>query len=183
MGKALSAAQAIARAIDGLVILVHHTGKDLRKGARGHSSFHAAMDAALEVNEIDKSRFWKAAKVKDGDSGIKEYFDLKVIDLGLDQYGLTETSCAIERKLPSFEIKPKGKNQALVLEVLKRAAAGNAKVSESDAQKLAKDALSHISGSHRSTRAKDALKGLIELGIIDFTVGNLSINENSGSSP
>ena len=183
MGKVLSAAQSISKAINGLVILVHHTGKDLRKGARGHSSFNAAMDAALEVNEVDKSRFWKAAKVKDGDSGVKEYFDLKVIDLGLDQYGLTENSCAIERKLPSFEIKPKGKNQALVFEALKETATSKTKISKSDAQKLAKDTLSHISASHRSTRAKDALTGLIEVGIIDFTGGNLSINKNTGSSP
>ncbi len=183
MGKALSAAQSIARAIDGLVILVHHTGKDVRKGARGHSSFNAAMDAALEVNEVDKSRFWKAAKVKDGDSGVKEYFDLKVINLGLDQHGLIESSCVIDGILPSFEVKPKGKNQALVLEALKETATSKTKISKSDAQKLAKDALSHISGSHRSTRAKDALMGLIELGIVGFTEGNLSIIENTGSSP
>ena len=93
MGKALSAAQSIAQAIDGLVILVHHTGKDLRKGARGHSSFNAAMDAAVEVNIVEQNRFWKAAKVKDGDSGAKEYFDLKVINtFDIDGNGTIEFS-------------------------------------------------------------------------------------------
>ncbi|MGB2473357.1 MAG: AAA family ATPase, partial [Amylibacter sp.] len=47
MGLALEASKNIATAVGGLVVLVHHTGKDKSKGLRGHSSVHAALDAAI----------------------------------------------------------------------------------------------------------------------------------------
>ena len=49
MSAAVQGMSAIQAAIDGLVLAVHHTGKDEEKGARGHSSFFAALDVALVV--------------------------------------------------------------------------------------------------------------------------------------
>lgn len=49
MGEVIGAAKAIQAELGGLVLLVHHTGKDATKGLRGHSSLHAALDAAIEV--------------------------------------------------------------------------------------------------------------------------------------
>ena len=64
MGCILAAAQHISQQIEGLVVLIHHTGKDARKGARGHSSFHAAMEAAIEVSRKDNARFGKRLRLK-----------------------------------------------------------------------------------------------------------------------
>ena len=47
MGEILSAAKLLQSLINGLVVLVHHTGKDATKGLRGHSSLFAALDAAV----------------------------------------------------------------------------------------------------------------------------------------
>nr|WP_315474865.1 hypothetical protein [uncultured Sandarakinorhabdus sp.] len=81
---------------EGLVICVHHTGKDASKGMRGHSSLHAALDIAIEVGRGDLTRWWKAAKVKDGADDRTRGFKLNVIDLGIDVDGDAITSCAIE---------------------------------------------------------------------------------------
>jgi hypothetical protein len=69
MGEAIGAAKAIQAELGGLVLLVHHTGKDATKGLRGHSSLHAALDAAIEVTRTDDRREWKVAKSKDGEDG------------------------------------------------------------------------------------------------------------------
>ena len=49
MGKFVAACGRIREACEGHVLIVHHSGKDLAKGARGHSSLRAATDVELEV--------------------------------------------------------------------------------------------------------------------------------------
>ena len=49
MGKFVAACGRIRDACEGHVLVVHHCGKDVAKGARGHSSLRAATDTELEV--------------------------------------------------------------------------------------------------------------------------------------
>lgn len=95
MGKAISAAKTIQQAIGGLVLLVHHTGKDAAKGMRGHSSLYAALDAAIEVRRSGDLREWSVAKAKDGADGMAHAFRLDVVELGVDEDGDPVTSCVI----------------------------------------------------------------------------------------
>jgi hypothetical protein len=48
-------------------------------------------------------------------------------------------------------------------------------ITELDAQKLVKGALSHIASSHRSTRAKEAIRGLIDSRLVALNDGLISI--------
>jgi putative DNA primase/helicase len=66
MGEILEAAKTLQTLTRGLVVLVHHTGKNAAAGLRGHSSLFAAMDAAIEVSREGDRREWKVAKSKDG---------------------------------------------------------------------------------------------------------------------
>lgn len=95
MGKAISATKTIQQAIGGLVLLVHHTGKDAAKGMRGHSSLYAALDAAIEVRRSGDLREWSVAKAKDGADGTAHPFRLDVVELGVDEDGDPITSCVI----------------------------------------------------------------------------------------
>jgi len=98
MGEIISAAKELQSQIGGLVVLVHHTGKDAAKGLRGHSSLHAALDAAIEVKRNgDNSREWSIAKSKDGEDGASFPFRLKVVEMGIDEDGDKITSCVIEQ--------------------------------------------------------------------------------------
>lgn len=123
MGKLLEAAKRIREECGGLVILVHHSGKDATKGLRGHSSLSAALDVVIHVTRNDDQRSWELAKAKDGVDGREHPFRLSTAELGVDEDGDQVTSCVI---VPgesgndlSIKIKrPKGGNQKLVYEVI-----------------------------------------------------------------
>ena len=121
MGEILQACKWLQGQIGGLVLLVHHTGKDTTKGARGHSSFFAALDGAIEVEKTNGKRSWSIAKAKDGQDGKDFPFNLKVHNLGADSDGDPITSCTIERALPNIFVKPppKGAKQQAAFDSLK----------------------------------------------------------------
>jgi hypothetical protein len=97
MGIVLKAAETLQRSSGGLVIIVHHTGKDAGRGMRGHSSLFAAMDGAIEVVRNQSVRHWSVAKSKDGEDGTEVAFKLVIHNLGKDSDGEEITSCSVER--------------------------------------------------------------------------------------
>lgn len=96
MGEAIAALKALQADLGGLMLVVHHAGKDSTKGLRGHSSLLAAMDAVIEVTRTDGRREWKLAKAKDGADGEARQFQLEVVELGTDAEGEPATSCVVE---------------------------------------------------------------------------------------
>lgn len=123
MGQVIDNAKALQAELGGLVLLVHHSGKDVSRGLRGHSSLHAALDAAVEVCRNDASRSWKVLKAKDGEDGVATQFRLEVVGLGADEHGDPVTSCVVAPDESASEVRsvrlPQGGNQRLVLEALR----------------------------------------------------------------
>jgi hypothetical protein len=82
------------------VLWVHHTGKDLLKGARGHSSLRAATDTELEVthDEASGARVLKVTKQRDISSvGLELAGKLIAVELGIfDCWGRAVTACVVE---------------------------------------------------------------------------------------
>ena len=123
MGEIIAATKAIQAELGGLVLLVHHTGKDQAKGLRGHSSLHAALDAAIAVTRDGERREWATAKSKDGADDQGNPFRLEVVEIGSDDEGEPITSCivmeeehagdAVRRVLP-----PKSGNQRIIWDAL-----------------------------------------------------------------
>jgi hypothetical protein len=113
MGEILQACKRLQLLIDGLVVLIHHTGKDTTQGARGHSSFFAALDGAIEVKRKNDKRSWSIAKAKDGHDGNDYSFALKLHELGEDNDGDKVTSCTINRVTNNIFVKepPNGPKQ------------------------------------------------------------------------
>jgi hypothetical protein len=95
MGLIIEGAKTLQSLIDGLAVLVTHTGKDASRGPRGHSSQIPAVDAAVEVQRNGDSRSWRADKVKDGTDGAEHSFGLEIVELGTDDDGDPLTSCII----------------------------------------------------------------------------------------
>jgi len=95
IGKALQHCKGIHKATGAVVILVHHSGKDASKGARGWSGLKAAADAELEVSRMDTGRKLKASKQKDGQDGLEWGFDLPIVGIGTDEDGDVITSCVV----------------------------------------------------------------------------------------
>lgn len=99
MGRALAHCKGIHRATKALVVLIHHSGKDSSKGARGWSGLRAAADVEIEIVREGDTRCAIVTKLKDGEDG-KEYgFALDVVDIGSDADGDPIKSCVVGQKV------------------------------------------------------------------------------------
>jgi ABC-type dipeptide/oligopeptide/nickel transport system ATPase component len=63
-----------------LVVVIHHTGKDITRGSRGHSSFYAALDIEITVTHAESSNLTTQTltKSKDSEMYLKEYWQRRV---------------------------------------------------------------------------------------------------------
>ena len=187
MGEILEAAKTLQAATGGLVVLVHHTGKNAAAGLRGHSSLFAAMDAAIEVSRDGDRREWKVAKSKDGMDGEAHPFKLQVEALGVEQTGEAITSCVVMRDTAVNEVRgvklPQGGNQRTVLEALrpmfkagttgKPGAPPLRPCIELEAAVSAGAARLTCPTDRRVTRARDAIGGLVARGVLGCNEGRI----------
>jgi len=96
MGRVIEHCKQLQRATGATVVLIHHSGKDESKGARGWSGLRAATDAEIEVNRKGDHRMATVTKLKDGEDGAKFFFKLVPVDIGIDPDGEPVTSCVVE---------------------------------------------------------------------------------------
>jgi hypothetical protein len=102
MGLALRNARRLGEASGAVVILVHHSGKDASKGARGWSGIRAASDAELEVVRTDAGRWIRTTKQKDGEDDAEWGFELGKVTIGEDDQGREIESCVVlEKAVPA----------------------------------------------------------------------------------
>ncbi len=92
------------------VMVIHHTGKDEERGARGSSALRAAVD-----NEIQITSEWEILSRKQRDHEPPEplHFKLRSVTLGLDEDGEPVTSAVVDAcDAPAPKPKPlRGKNE------------------------------------------------------------------------
>lgn len=181
MGNLIAAAKQLQSLIGGLVLLVHHSGKDAAKGLRGHSSLFAALDCVVEVIKTDTRRAWSVAKSKDDVTGDAHPFKLEIVPVGTDDDGEEITSCVV---LPDGSGEPipnkrptLGANQAIARKVLDEplcksrhfgkhgAPVGRPCISFDEAVAIVAE---HIptDTKHKKTRAQTAIAGLVAKGVM-----------------
>lgn len=176
MSLIISSAKILQELIGGLVLLVHHTGKDSSRGMRGHSSLHAALDCAIEVKRQGDQHEWIVAKSKDSEDGASHPFSLEAVAVGIDEDGKPITSCVIVSNPPRSAIKmkipPLAKNQTIALNALK-ISLSNGIDSSNEGTLLAEPSLGYEEAveiiathmptvaKHKKERAKEALDGLV----------------------
>lgn len=190
MGEILEGAKRLQSLIGGLVVLVHHTGKDATKGLRGHSSLFAALDAAVEVSRDGDRREWKVAKAKDGEDGDAHPFKLQIETLGTDAYGDAVTSCVVMPDHAARDVRavklPQGGNQRLVLDALrpmfkdgvtgKPGAPPLRPCIELEAAVIAGAGRLTCQTDRRATRTREAITGLVSRGVMGLNEGWLWLN-------
>jgi hypothetical protein len=120
MGRALGYCRKISQSSGAMVLLVHHSGKDASKGARGWSGVHAASDVVFEISRFDEERCIKVTKQKDGSDGAEYGFRLVPVWLGEDEDGDDITSCVVEYKefVKPVKVPELKTNQKIVYSVL-----------------------------------------------------------------
>lgn len=133
MTEAIKTIDAVRAATGAYVLIVHHSGKDAARGARGHSSLRAAIDTEIEIfrNEGDDIITAKITKQRDLEFGPPMPFKLKVLEVGKNRKGKIITSCVVshqdemmatERKKPG---RPKKYNADDLLQYLPAADAAD----------------------------------------------------------
>jgi len=98
MGLALGHCRALSKRTGAMVMLIHHSGKDKAKGARGWSGLRAASDVEIEINFDEQSGNREAVvtKMKDGEAGSIFGFRLRVVGIDTDADGDIISSCVLE---------------------------------------------------------------------------------------
>lgn len=165
MGAAIAGAQSLAVQVDGLVILVHHSGKDAKRGMRGHSSLLAALDASIEVVATSNGRHWKVEKAKDGEAGQEYDFDLAHVDLGLDAEGDPIGSCVVRQAIhprKAGQNPVNGKHRIAVLDKLRATIATTPLDIEAATVLVAPDLM--VEKRRQRTVAKETIDGLVASG-------------------
>ncbi|MDI1278513.1 AAA family ATPase [Methylobacter sp.] len=182
MGNLIAAAKELQNLIGGLILLVHHTGKDATKGLRGHSSLYAALDGAIEVTMNNSRREWSVAKSKDDVTGDAHPFKLEIVPVGTDDDGEEITSCVacpVESIDNGFNriLPPKSGNQKIIFEALQdifnrvdfnqAGGEGVKKIKLDDAIEKTRGRL--VCDAKRQTeRTQAAISGLVARGLLKF---------------
>ncbi|HEY0877868.1 MAG TPA: AAA family ATPase [Zeimonas sp.] len=122
MGAVLGRLKQLHEATGALVVLVHHSGKDASRGARGWSGLRAAADVEIEVTRLGDSREATITKLKDGDDNARFGFRLVQIAIGVDDDGDPITSCIVEpvecSATPAAKPRKAGKWETAILAAL-----------------------------------------------------------------
>lgn len=96
MSVVLNRTTSLSAELDVTVLIVHHTGKDLERGARGSSVLNGGAETMLEMRKKDGVITVRATKQRDLDADWSHSFKLVPVELGEDEDGDPVTSCCIE---------------------------------------------------------------------------------------
>ncbi len=159
---------------NGLLIIVHHSGKDGTKGLRGHSSLRACLDASLEVSGDKNKRAWALEKSKDSEDQVSYGFKLKVIELGRDSDDEIISSCVIERdhSIVFANREPSGSQQKAAFKVIKQVLSNvlSGQIAVEFAINEVSKSLAAVPKNKRTNRARAIVNSLITGGFLSSTL-------------
>jgi putative DNA primase/helicase len=130
MGLVIRRVDALREKSGAHVMLIHHTGKDAAKGARGWSGLRAAVDTEIEITADEATGIRVAEVTKQRDlpgKGDRIGFKLDVVNLGTTKWGKPFTSCVV---IPADAPQRQGKGRRLseiagaILELLEQRESG-----------------------------------------------------------
>lgn len=187
MGRIIKGTQMLQTLVGGVVVLVHHAGKEPGKGLRGHSSLAGALDLCIEVARTGERREWRLDKVKDGEDGAVHAFRLQRVDIGADDDGEPIASMVVRAETEAAPaathiVLPKGGNQRIIYDALGpvlRASAAFGKagapalrpcVELEEAVRATRDRLA-VEPARRTERTRQAITGLVSSGILGCNEG------------
>lgn len=182
MTAATNALHRIRDSFGGLVIAVHHTGKNAEAGARGSSALRAAADTEIAVESIGPTRVATVTKQRDLESGARFGFVLEQVEIGRDpDTGLPYTSIVVKHvddgEIPSAApVVPVGKNQTRAIAAVRAwygANSGATHITPADLNQILTQ-----QGLDRHRRA-EAREFLTRVGALTAAVGGYTINEDN----
>ena len=120
MGALVRGADQVRTKTGAHLTLVHHSGKDDTRGARGHSLLRAAVDTEIKIESVNAAKRIVAAqatKQRDLEVGGPFVFALRKVELGADRRGKPITSCIVEATKREVELS---ETEREALDILKQ---------------------------------------------------------------
>lgn len=122
VGQFIRNADALRRHWKATVLIVHHSGKDAEKGARGSSALKGAADAEYEVTRDNEDKLIRLTprKMKDAEEPVPLAFELVGVPVRDDAGSLVGgAALRVAEYASAISVaRPQGKNQQKALEVL-----------------------------------------------------------------
>lgn len=186
MSAAVAGMAQIAEKLGCLVAIVHHSGKDASKGARGHSSLRAAMDTELSVDRADADsplRIIKVTKQRDGADDLKFGFTLEPTFLRYDEDEITEIVVPVAMAAPIDAVKRvrrAGRPSAWGPAVQQALDGLDGPVPEAQviaAAKAAYSAAGGAAGKNSAASIRRELQRLAGVGVVELARGLVSVTE------
>jgi hypothetical protein len=117
MGAFMRNIERIRAGANAHVMIVHHSGKDATKGARGWSGLRAGVDTEIEITAAAGQHVATVRKQREEERGGQFGFALEVVTLGADAHGDAVTSCVVAPRDLSAErdFTPKTETGRIVL--------------------------------------------------------------------
>lgn len=118
MGSFIRNLDLIRESVSPHVMAIHHSGKDEDKGARGSSSFRAALDTEIQIKRVGTTRRLRLimTKQKDAEESDPIAMEAKSIEF-VDRYGVVQNSAVIHPMTSTVRDKPYlGVNEQSLLE-------------------------------------------------------------------
>ncbi|MEO1362218.1 MAG: AAA family ATPase [Pseudomonadota bacterium] len=173
------------------VVVIHHTGKDATKGARGSTVLLGAIDTELRVEIEGDLRVMTVTKQKDGPEGTRYAFTLENVDLGTDsELDPILSARVVHTEAPDQKARL-SRNEGKALEALReylmdhgKPVPGGTNFPEPGSRQcVERDAfLGHLTEKmanaelkERKRAAKTALGGLVEKSVVQINGGKLWI--------
>ena len=115
MGNLVKHLDKIRHTLKTHLCIIHHSGKDRAKCARGYSLLRAVTDTELEV----ANHVIRAMKQRDMEEGVPIAFELITVDLGKNKYHKIITTCVMQEQGVSaaedFDVLPDLTNREQIL--------------------------------------------------------------------
>ncbi|MGB1566484.1 MAG: AAA family ATPase, partial [Paracoccaceae bacterium] len=131
LGRMVKVSDAVVEQSGAHVSMVHHSGKDQSRGARGHSLLRASVSTEIELTKMDGVSFATATKQRDQEPAEPFAFVLESMELGQDQDGDAVTTAVVraaseeDAKEAKQKKRPGGKNQMTIWHAFKQLRADN----------------------------------------------------------
>lgn len=112
MGKFIRGCDLVKTSTGASIVAIHHSGKDVSKGGRGHSSLNAAIDCEFQVSHDSKTGLTTLSntKMKDAEAADDVIFDFQAIKLGITSEDGEQITSLAQLTPATFKKKKNGKN-------------------------------------------------------------------------
>lgn len=126
MGRAVAACDRVRELTKAAVILIHHSGKDATRGARGSMALRGAVDFEFRMARDGDVVRMECTKMKDSERPDPMAFRFQRVGLGItDEHGEEASSAVLvplehnEAGRPEVPARVQGKNQKLAMGLLR----------------------------------------------------------------